>query len=246
MPLAAEPARLLLVEDDPEILSSLQGILEEEGYIVTPAWSVADSLARIEEHAYQLVLTDLFAPFGDNPLQSIRPLLTQAAPTPVAVLTAWPVDPEAVTQAGASWMLRKPFELDDLLRAVQRDLHPSASRARQSQLVEQFFAALNARDWKRLARLCTPDVVVRPLAAPAVALAGAPGGLLTYRALMEQHFSALSGYTIEEVQVFGRPMGVAARYLVRWEDRQGIAHHLAGALHFRLEGGRIAQIEGAF
>lgn len=243
---AAAPARLLLVEDDLDILFGVQVALEGEGYAVTSTETLPASLKRLEEHTYQLVLTDLFSPYGHDPLKSIRPLLTQAAPTPVAVMTAWPVSVEAATQAGVAWMMRKPFNLDDLLSAVQQELHPRRRNVRQTFIVEQFFAALNARDWNRAARFCTPELVVRPLSAPAVVLVGFPSGLLTYRALMEQRFSALPGYTFEEVQVFRRPVGLAVRYMARWEDRAGVVHHLAGSQHFRFEGGRIAQIEGAF
>jgi predicted ester cyclase len=133
-----------------------------------------------------------------------------------------------------------------LLSAIQLELHPKRKHVRQTFIIEQFFAALNARDWNRAARFCTPELVVRPLSAPAVALVGFPSGLLTYRALMEQRFSALPDYTFEEVQVFRRPVGVAVRYMSRWEDRAGVVHHLAGSQHFRFDGGRIAQIEGAF
>jgi CheY-like chemotaxis protein len=243
---AVPPARLLLVEDDPDILVPIQEALEAEGYAVATAESLPLSLARVEEQVYHLVLTDLFSSYGRDPLQSIRPLLAQAAPIPVAVMTAWPLAAEAASQAGVAWVLRKPFELDDLLRAVHQETQPHRSRSLQTIVVEQFFAALNARDWKRVARLCTPDVAVRPLSAPAVAASSSPGGLQTYRAFMEQRFSALPGYRIEDVRVFRRPIGVAARYLVRWDDREGITHRLAGSLHFRFAGERITQIDGAF
>jgi CheY-like chemotaxis protein len=242
----AEPARLLLVEDDADIILPVQLVLEEEGYVVTTAESLPASLARIEEQVYHLVLTDLFSPVGHDPLQSIRPLLMQAAPTPVAVMTAWQLSREAATQAGVAWMLRKPFDLDDLLGAVQRELRPRRSHALQAHVVEQFFAAISERDWHQVARLCTPQVSARSLSAPAVSVSEATGGLQAYRAFMERRFAALPGYRIDEVRVYRRPVGVAARYLVRWQDRDGVTHRLAGAMHFRFEGERIAQFEGAF
>src|SRR5262249_41801635 len=159
-----------------------------------------------------------------------RPLVMRAVPTPVAVLTARQVTAEAATQEGVAWVMRKPFDLEDLLLAIKRQIHPRQSRALQTFIIKQFFAALNSRDWKRVARLCIPEVEVRSLLAPAVALAGLPSGLLTYRALMEQRFSALPGYYIfEEVQVFARPIGVAARYMVCWEDRSEVVHRVAGS-----------------
>ena len=243
---AASPARLLVVEDDPDILEPIQGVLEEEGYCVTTALSLPASLALVSQQIYQLVLTDLFSSQGHNPLQSIRPLLTQAAPTPVGVMTAWHVTREAAAQAGLAWVLQKPFNLNELLRAVQREVHPRYSRTRQTQVVEQFVAALNSRDWKQVARLCTSDVVIQSLSAPPIATSANHFTLSHYRTILEQGLLALPGFTFEQVSVFARPVGLAARYLVRWQSSDGTAHRVAGAMHFRFKGERISQIEGAF
>lgn len=243
---AASPPQLLIVEDDPEILFAVQDTLEEEGYLVTPATSLPASLDKLSEQLFHLILTDLFQVGKQAPLQSIQPLLTYATPTPVGIMTAWPIPEEAAAQAGASFLLRKPFELDDLIHIIQRELSARSRSPRQSHIVEQFFAALRANDWKHLARLCTPDVVILPLKAPAVIDASTTHGLLTLRALLEQRVSTLPGYMIEDVRVYGRPLGVAARYTARWQSRDGIIHHMAGSLHFHFRGERIAQITGAF
>ena len=241
----ASPPHLLVVEDDHEILDVVQGVLHEEGYAVTPATSLPASLVALEEHLFHLVLTDLFLqPPQSHPFKSIQPLLTEAAPIPVGVMTAWRVSEDDTAQANLAFLLRKPFELDDLLRHLDANLHPSVSSARQHQMVEQFFLALNAHDWQRLARLCISQVRMVPLHAPA--LAPARSGLLSLQTTLEQRVRALPGYTIEGVQVFPRPIGVSARYIVRWQGRDGIVHRTAGAMHFRFQHGRIAQIDGAF
>src|SRR5215467_11081570 len=92
--------RLLVVEDDADLLTIVQEVLEEEGYAVTPTPSLSSSLTLLDSQLYQQVLTDLFAPTGQDPLHSIRPLLTHAAPTPVGVLTGWSVTAEAAAAAG--------------------------------------------------------------------------------------------------------------------------------------------------
>lgn len=242
----ASSARVLVVDDDSEVLSLVQEALEEDGYGVTPAASLPESLRALEEQLFHFVLTDLFSQPGHAPLQSIQPLLAHAAPIPVGVLTAWNTPDDLVAQADLAFLLHKPFDLDDLQRRLHAHVHPKVSRPRQHQVVEAFFEALNARDWKRLARLCTPEVRVASLSAPAVAAAGAPGGLFGLRAALEARFHRLPGYTIEAVQVYRRPMGVSARYVARWQGSDGLEHRAAGALHFRLEGERIAQIDGAF
>ena len=243
----ASPPHLLVVEDDQELLELVQGVLKEEGYGVTAAASLPDSLAALEQQLFHFVLTDLFSqPGKSHPLQSIQPLLAQAAPIPVGVVTAWQVPEDDPALADLAFLLRKPFDLDDFLRKVDAEMNATSHSTHQNQLVEQFFLAINARDWQLLSRLCTPDVRMAPLKAPAVAVFAPHSELFSVRATLEQRTSSLPGYTIEEVRVFPRPFGVSARYIARWQSSDGIAHRAAGSMHFRFRRGRIAQIEGAF
>ena len=89
--------QVLVVEDDPGILDLIQKVLEEEGCAVTLAHSLPASLAVLEEHLFHLILTDLFPQPRQSPLQSIQPLLVEAAPIPVGIMTAWPVPVETAT-----------------------------------------------------------------------------------------------------------------------------------------------------
>ena len=229
---SASAPQLLLVEDDPGVLSLVREVLEEEGYDVTPATSLPKSLTELEEHLFHFILTDLFSKSGQNyPLQSIQPLLARAAPTPVGVMTAWPVPAEAATQTDLAFLLRKPFDLDDLLRELDTKLRSRVSSHSQEQLVEQFFKALNSRDWTRLAQFCTPDM----------ALARRP----SFLEIVTQCMRCLQDYRFEDVQFFARQDGVAARYIASWQASNGRLHR-AGSLYFRFQGERIAQIEGAF
>lgn len=242
MAVASSP-HLLVVEDDPDLLGLIHTMLEGEGYSVTAAASLPESLAALEEHLFQFVLTDLFRePEQRHPLQSIQPLIEQATPTPVGVMTAWRVPEDDVTQANLAFVLPKPFELDDLLGQLDAHLHPTISSIRQTQMVEQFYLALNAHDWQRLTRLCAQNVkVITP-----VVVSGSRVGLRSYLATLERRFNALPGYTIEEARIFPRQDGAAARYLARWQGSDGKEHRAAGAMRFRFQHGRIAQIEGAF
>jgi CheY-like chemotaxis protein len=236
---------LLVVEDDPEILSIVHSVFEDEGCFVTEAPSLAASLPLLSEHLFHLVITDLFGGPGLPALESIRPLIKEAAPIPVGILTAWEIAEPLAIQAGASFLLGKPFDLDDLVRVTRAELAKTPSYPQQTELVEQFFAALNEGNWLHLARLCTPDLIVLPLAAP-VTLQSAGHGILAYRPLLERRFHALPGNTIEGVQVFMRSVGMAARYTARWQGRNGVLHWVAGSLHFSFRDNRIAQVVGAF
>lgn len=241
-----KPSCLLIIDDHPGILDLVQTAMEGEGYSVTPASSLPTAISFLSEELFHLILTDLFRTQGQPPLLSIGPLLREAGPIPVGILTAWNLPVEAATQAGAAFLLHKPFEFENLLHVVQQEVSRRPRELRQAQCIEQFFAALNAGDWSRLVRLCTPDVAVVPLSAPPMTVLEARRGLLSYRTTLERRFLALPGYPIEAVQVFDRPLGVTARYTARWSSRDGDIHRLAGSMRFHFEGECIAQIEGAF
>lgn len=235
-----------MVEDDPDILELVQGTLEDQGYEVAPANSLSASLTLLEEQPFHFVLTDLFYQRGQDPLQSIEPLLVQAAPIPVGVMTAWQIPEEAVARKGLACLLTKPFELDTLVQSIEIGLQATINpRERHSQLIEQFFAALNTRNWERLARLCAPDVTVMPVAAPFLYAHALPGHA-RIRGIFESRFLALPGFTIESVDIFARPVGLAARYIARWQGSDGVIHHVAGAMQFRFRGGHIAHIGTPF
>lgn len=242
MPVLALAPRVLVVENDAELLSSVQEFLEQDGYDVTPAASLSDSLAALEKQVFEFVLTDLFYRPGRPLLHSIHPLLAQAAPTPVGVLTAWLVPEEEVAREDLAFLVPMPFDLDELRGRLDAEFHPTIRSIRQTQLVEQFYQHLNARDWRQLTRLCAPTLrVTTPMVVSTASI-----GLRPYLAILERRCSLLFGYTIEEVRVFPRRDGAAARYLARWQDRDGLEYRATGSMRFRFQYGRIAQIDGAF
>jgi DNA-binding response OmpR family regulator len=115
--LAAAPC-LLIAEDEDEIREALQFVLSEEGYQVMAATSLAEALALLHEQTFDFVLTDLFHTPGHPPLHSVQPLLTQAAPTPIGIMTAWNLSEQEVHQAGFACLIQKPFDLDAVMATI--------------------------------------------------------------------------------------------------------------------------------
>ncbi len=242
IPLASR-LHLLVAEDDPDILDLIQTVLAEEGYKVATADSLSASLALLEEQPFHFILTDLFPQPGQNPLQSIRPLLARALPTPVGLITGWQVTPEAAAQAGLSWLLPKPFDFDTLVQAIETTLQPPIIPGlRETKIIEQFFAAINARNWNALARLCAPDVVFVPLIASSAPALQSRHGLDAYLATLESRILALPGFFVEELAAFVRPFDLAVRYKAHWQRTDGTLHYVAGAMRFRFQGARITQL----
>lgn len=84
---SATPHSVLVVDDDPDILTALQDLLEFEGFHVDCAQTCREALSAIEQHRYKTVLLDLCLPDGDG--RSILERLQVSDPSlPVIVLTA--------------------------------------------------------------------------------------------------------------------------------------------------------------
>jgi len=114
----SRPARVLIVEDDPDMRDTLLFVLSEEGYQVRSAASLTEALDLLDQLTFELVLTDLFDSGGEDPLRTVEELHTRAQPTPVAVMTGWNMDARAVEEAGYAFLLAKPYDLGFLITRV--------------------------------------------------------------------------------------------------------------------------------
>jgi two-component system, NtrC family, response regulator GlrR len=125
-------AKLLLVDDDPDLLRLLAIRLEAAGYEVATANDGASALAQLAAERPQLVITDMRMPGMDG--NALFDAVRASHPTmPVIVLTAHGTIPEAVaaTQRGVFGYLTKPYEAKELLARVEQALRLSASHAPQ-------------------------------------------------------------------------------------------------------------------
>ena len=117
--------RLLVVDDDSELLAALREFLIEEGFDVQTA---SDGFAAVEiarHRPLDLVLTDLHMP-GLAGVDVLRRLQELETPLKVIAMTADTTFLEALAKSwGATVLLRKPFELDDLIASI-RDACPRA------------------------------------------------------------------------------------------------------------------------
>ena len=111
--------RILVVDDDPDIVLVLVSLLEEAGYEVTTA-ERRDDLARLGEGALpDLIVLDLYLS-GQDGRQVARHLKAQEATQriPILMLSAHPDAAREAEAAGADGFLPKPFDLDTLLKTV--------------------------------------------------------------------------------------------------------------------------------
>jgi len=111
--------RILVVDDDPEIVSFVRRGLAYEGYKVDTAADGSEALAKAREKEPDLVILDIMMPGIDGLEVSKR--LRQGSDVPILMLTAKGTVADKVTglESGADDYLVKPFAFDELLARVR-------------------------------------------------------------------------------------------------------------------------------
>ena len=111
--------RILVVDDDPEIVSFVRRGLAYEGYKVDTATDGSEALAKAREKEPDLVILDIMMPGIDGIEVSKR--LRQGGDVPILMLTAKGTVADKVVglESGADDYLVKPFAFDELLARVR-------------------------------------------------------------------------------------------------------------------------------
>ncbi|AOS80416.1 MULTISPECIES: sigma 54-interacting transcriptional regulator [Hydrogenophaga] len=116
-------ARILVVDDDPDMLRLLSMRLGSAGYQVTAVGSAEAALAQLEIERPQLVLSDVRLP-GRDGLALFAEVRARHPSLPVILLTAHGTIPDAVdaTARGVFGYLTKPYEAKELLDKIAQAL----------------------------------------------------------------------------------------------------------------------------
>jgi len=116
--------RILIVDDEPNLLTALELALSDEAYSVVCASSAIAGLHRLEKESFDLLITDLRLP-DMNGLELLRTVKTLDPTLVVIVLTAYGTIDSAVTalQNGAYHYLAKPLDIQELKAVITNALH---------------------------------------------------------------------------------------------------------------------------
>ena len=122
------PKDILVVEDDPAIATVIVSALESDGYSVTHCTGIADRDALLAKQSYAAMLTDVMLEDGDG-IAALDTVRTLAPSMPFIVLSAQNTLDTAVraSENEAFEYFPKPFDLDELLRAVRQAAGEGAS-----------------------------------------------------------------------------------------------------------------------
>jgi CheY-like chemotaxis protein len=110
---------ILVVDDDPAIRTTIADILGLEGYEVETAANGLEALNSVTDHLPAVVVLDMRMPIMDG-WTFARELQTRGIKLPIVVITAAQNARTWAQEIGADAYLAKPFELNDLLDAVER------------------------------------------------------------------------------------------------------------------------------
>lgn len=112
-------AAILVVDDDPSIREAVAEFLNLEGYPVETAANGLEALRIVERSAPSLVILDMRMPVLDG-WGFARALKERNVKLPILVITAAQNARSWAQEIGADGFLSKPFDLVELLDAVER------------------------------------------------------------------------------------------------------------------------------
>ncbi|MDQ2634644.1 MAG: response regulator [Pseudomonadota bacterium] len=124
-------ARILIVEDEPNIVESLSFILRRAGFEVDTVSDGAEALDRVRRQAFQVLVLDIMLP-GMNGLDVLKAIRSDKSLSslPVVVLTAkgQSNDRQTAEAIGANAFITKPFSNADVVERVSRLAEDAALR----------------------------------------------------------------------------------------------------------------------
>jgi two-component system nitrogen regulation response regulator GlnG len=130
--IAVPTGRILVVDDDAAIRTVVREALRRQGHVVETVGTIADMRRALGDFAPDVLVTDVMLPDGDG-LEIVPEIVCRHPGLPVIVLSARNTLATAVraTEQGAFDYLPKPFDLEELARAVAGALAGRASSPEQ-------------------------------------------------------------------------------------------------------------------
>jgi two-component system nitrogen regulation response regulator NtrX len=129
---------VLIIDDEASIRSSLQGILEDEGYSVRTAETGERGLGLLKDQAFDLILLDIWLP-EMNGIEVLRKIKSGEDGPQVVVISGHGTIETAVqaTKLGAFDFLEKPLSLEKVILTVQNALRQKRLEEENIQLREK-------------------------------------------------------------------------------------------------------------
>jgi two-component system KDP operon response regulator KdpE len=182
--MTANATRVLVVDDEPEIVRGLRIVLRDAGYSVEAAGTKAEALASVATRPPEALVLDLVLPDGDG--VSVCKDIRRWSRLPILVLSAVGDEREKVRalDAGADDYVTKPFGTEELLARLRAVLRRSPDSGQSSRL-EIGDLAIDLDDRRVMSG--GEEVHLTPIEFDLLRiLARHPGRLVTHRQLLQE------------------------------------------------------------
>lgn len=230
-------SRILVIEDDPELLGVLTALLGSEGHEVVGTASGEQALGAATESSFDLVIADVRME-GMSGLDAIEAVKREDHGIKSLVITGYASEEDSIRaiSLGVEAYLKKPFSLDDLLHAVNAALKDlEAERAAQSQRIE----LTNSFQWAltALARMmeqspaAPPLSKLEPLVRSMCERLGVVEGVTSAAIVTSLYLGVrepLGSLLLEDAPRFPRAIERALESLDEWYDGSGQPEGLSG------------------
>lgn len=130
--------RVLLVDDEPRMLSSLSALLSNRGYVLSTAEGGRSAIAQLEQASFDLVVLDLHMP--DVSGQDVMDFMNMRNCEAHVIVTSGASEIDAAIGAirrGAYGYLRKPYSREELLKTVENALQQSRLQAENQRIASR-------------------------------------------------------------------------------------------------------------
>ncbi|QDU34768.1 Transcriptional regulatory protein BasR [Poriferisphaera corsica] len=136
--------RILVIEDETDLLHVIAQALREQGYAIDEAQDGEEGLYKAQSHTYNAIVLDLMLPHIPG-LEILKQLRQSGSKTPVLILTARGSIEDRVTglDAGADDYLIKPFELDELFARIRSLIRRNHDTSQNTIHVDDFTIDIN-------------------------------------------------------------------------------------------------------
>jgi CheY-like chemotaxis protein len=118
LPEPQEAPRVLVADDNPELLELMEEMLQEHGYVVTTVRTGVEAIESITAGRQDIVVLDILMPHM-NGLELLQKMKDAGLDTPVLIVTAYSDAAESTREFGnVKGVILKPFNVSDLLNRM--------------------------------------------------------------------------------------------------------------------------------
>ena len=149
--------RVLLIEDEPRLLLSLEALLQSQGLVLTSAANGREAIAHLRQSDFDLVVLDLGLP--DIGGQEIMDFMNLHQMDAHVIVTSGSTEVDSVIgmlKRGAYDYLRKPYAREELLKTIAKALQHRRLQQENKKIASQL---ANSEQLYRNVVDCSPDII---------------------------------------------------------------------------------------